>query len=81
MLETAISGPTTISFWWKVSSEAGNDALSFSIDSVPQGAISGDVDWAFQTYVLAAGPHALTWAYTKNGSGAAGAGGMAASRR
>jgi len=73
VLETTISGPTTISFWWKVSSEAGADALSFSIDGVPQGAISGDVDWAFQTYVLAAGPHVLTWAYAKNGSGAAGA--------
>ncbi len=73
VLETTISGPTTISFWWKVSSEAGVDALSFSIDGVPQGAISGDVDWAFQTYALVDGPHALTWAYTKNASGAAGA--------
>ena len=65
--ETAVTGPGTLSFWWKVSSEAGFDYLEFYLDGVLQsGRISGNVDWQQQTYPLAAGPHTLRWRYAKD---------------
>jgi hypothetical protein len=44
-LQTTVVGPGTLSFYWKVSSEAGYDFLEFYIDGVLQsGRISGSVD-------------------------------------
>jgi hypothetical protein len=63
----AATGPGTVSFWWKVSSEAGWDFLRFSIDGVEQsGKISGTVDWQQRSYELGAGSHTLQWSYTKD---------------
>ncbi|MFH0839850.1 MAG: FKBP-type peptidyl-prolyl cis-trans isomerase, partial [Candidatus Omnitrophota bacterium] len=55
-----------ISFLWKVSSENNYDYLKFYIDGVEQDGIAGDVDWAEQTYDLAAGEHTLRWEYSKD---------------
>ncbi|HTZ22100.1 MAG TPA: immunoglobulin domain-containing protein [Opitutaceae bacterium] len=61
------SGPGTVSFWWKVSSEAGYDYLSFYIDGILQsGQISGNVDWQQKTYTLTSGSHTLKWIYAKD---------------
>jgi uncharacterized delta-60 repeat protein len=61
------SGPGTVSFWWKVSSESGYDYLRFYIDGVEQsGMISGTVDWVQKTYTLGDGVHTLEWRYTKD---------------
>lgn len=70
--QTAVAGPGTLSFWWKVSSEQWFDILSFSMDGVQQAAISGEVDWQPQTAVLANGLHTLQWTYAKDPSGSAG---------
>jgi hypothetical protein len=56
----------TLTFWWKVSSESGGDYLKFYIDGVEQAAISGEVDWALQTYSLSAGTRTIRWVYSKN---------------
>lgn len=71
-LQTTLSGPGTLRFWWKVSSEAGHDFLSFSINGTPAASISGSVDWQQQTFYLPAGPLDLRWTYAKDASGAAG---------
>jgi hypothetical protein len=72
-LETTVVGPTTVGFWWKVSSEAGCDVLSFYVDGVDQGqSISGNVDWQPNTFTLPAGTHTLNWSYSKDGSVATG---------
>ena len=71
-METTVTGPGTASFWWKVSSESGNDRLRFYIDGSEQVNISGEVDWQLKTYNLGTGSHALRWAYAKNSSIAAG---------
>ena len=73
-LETAVTGPGALSFWWKVSSEADYDFLEFYLDGVLQsGRISGEVDWSRCSYSLAAGPHELRWRYYKDWSDSGGA--------
>lgn len=69
VLETIVSGPGTISFYWKVSSEEGYDFLRFLVDDAAVTeiqAISGDVDWQKQSVTLPAGQHTLTWEYSKD---------------
>ena len=69
-METTVTGPVNISFWWKVSSEGSYDYLRFYIDGIEQsGSISGTVDWLQKSYLLASsGSHTLKWSYTKDGS-------------
>lgn len=65
--QTRILGPGTLKFWWKVSSEAGYDYLSVSVDGVTKpGAISGEKDWAQVSLALPAGAHAVKWTYAKD---------------
>jgi len=66
--QTTVTGPNTLTFWWKVSSEATNDPLRFLIDGVEQHRISGEQNWVQRTYNIAAGNHTLAWRYEKNGS-------------
>ena len=73
-LVTTITGPATVSFYWKVSSEAGFDSLRVYVDDVDQGGgISGAVDWAQRTLSISAGSHTLRWSYSKDGSVSVGA--------
>jgi len=65
-LQTTVTGPVTLSFWWRVSSSNGTDYLSFLIDGVEQaGKISGETDWAQARYLLSRGSHTVRWLYTK----------------
>ena len=66
---TGVAGPATVSFWWKVDSEATFDFLTVELDGVqPFGGISGHVDWQQRTIDLPAGQHTLHWHYGKDGS-------------
>ena len=66
-LQTTVTGPGALSFWWKVSSEPGYDYLEFYIDGVLQnGSISGEENWAQKSYPIDAGTHVLRWVYTKD---------------
>jgi len=62
----SLDGPLDFWFDWKISSETGSDALSFSIDGAKQVAISGDLTWQTMHYSVAAGPHLLKWEYAKS---------------
>ncbi len=65
--ETAVAGPGTVSFSWKVSSEQNYDFLTFYLDGVEQsGKISGTAGWLQASYPLAAGNHTLRWTYSKD---------------
>ena len=66
VVQTAVDGPGTLSFWWMVSSETNNDCASFLIDGAEQSRISGTVNWQQRTYYLLPGTHSLTWKYSKN---------------
>ena len=72
-LTTTVTGPTTLSFWWKVDSELGFDFLTVEVDGTqPFAGISGQVDWQQRTIAVPAGTHSIAWRYTKDGSVAAG---------
>jgi hypothetical protein len=68
-MQTTIHGSGTLSFYWKVSSEAGYDYLEFYIDGVLQDKISGSADWQQMTYTITgSGLHTLEWRYVKDWS-------------
>ena len=68
-VETTVTGPGTLNFWWKVSSELGFDYLEFYINGVLQtGRISGEVNWQQKIFNLPAGTQTLRWRYQKDGS-------------
>ena len=68
-METTVSGPGTLSFYWRVSSESNYDFLRFYLDGVEQsGRISGTVNWTRKSLAIGPGSHTLRWAYTKDGS-------------
>ncbi len=61
-----------LSFWYKVSSEASCDFLKFYIDGNERDSWSGEVGWTKASFQLSTGTHILSWAYEKDGDGAAG---------
>ncbi|MCP4218210.1 MAG: hypothetical protein GY765_26480 [bacterium] len=64
--QTTVSGVTSVSFYWKVSSESSYDYLNFYIDGTRQDRISGTVNWTQQTYSVSSGSHTLKWTYDKD---------------
>ena len=73
---TAVTGPGSLTFWWKVSSEPNGDYLRFYRNDVQHPAapaISGDSGWQQRTIPIPTGLHTLRWTYGKNASVAAGA--------
>ena len=67
-VETTVNGPGNLSFWWKVSSEAGWDKLFFYVNGAQQLVIDGDVDWKQESISLPSGSHTLRWSYVKDGT-------------
>lgn len=68
-MQTTVQGPVVLSFWWKVSSEAGYDFLEFHLDdtgNTPTLAISGETAWTQKTFTLSAGTHLIGWRYVKD---------------
>jgi hypothetical protein len=71
-MRTTVSGPGTLSFWWKVSSERDRDNLRFMLDGSDRFRISGESNWHLITFSVPSGTRELQWRYSKNSSGAAG---------
>ena len=72
-LQTTVTGPGMLTFYWKVSSQAESswvygDRLRFYVNGIEQTHISGSVDWEQKSYSLTSGTHTLEWRYTKDGS-------------
>jgi hypothetical protein len=67
-VQTTVTGPGTLKFYWKVSSEQNSDTLNFYIDGSQRARISGDTSWVQKTYIISSGTHTLKWMYTKNGA-------------
>ncbi len=67
-LQTTIVGPGTLSFWWKVSSEAGYDFLNFYTNGVQVQSITGEEDWQRLSFDMPAGSHTIRWNYLKDES-------------
>jgi hypothetical protein len=64
---TTVVGPGTLTFWWKVSSEAGYDVLDY-YGSGRSASISGEVDWQQVSFKIDPGYQYLEWDYTKDAS-------------
>ena len=71
-METTVTGPVSVSFWWKVSSEAGFDKLTFQVNGVTRKEISGEVAWTKEAVSVPSGPQTLRWQYAKDSSTKAG---------
>lgn len=71
-VQTTVTGPGVLQFWWKISSELGYDQLQFLIDEEEQVNISGEVDWQLQSVDVASGSHVLKWRYAKDESDSSG---------
>ena len=65
-LEYEVLYDDSISFWFKVSSESGEDFLQFYIDSTMQEQWSGEVGWQRVAYAISEGTHIFEWVYDKN---------------
>ncbi|MFA7330462.1 MAG: C25 family cysteine peptidase [Candidatus Delongbacteria bacterium] len=58
----------TLSFWYKVSSEASYDYLRFKVDGTELASWAGTVDWTQASYTITPGNHTFSWVYSKDGS-------------
>jgi hypothetical protein len=65
-MQTTVTGPGTLTFWWKVSSQANADYLEFYRDGSLLNRISGEVDWKLCAQSIPAGSHTVRWRYMKN---------------
>jgi M6 family metalloprotease-like protein len=71
-LRTTVTGPGTLEFWWRVSSQTNADILSFRLDAEEIARISGEKGWEQKSLYLPAGSLDLEWLYRKDASGSAG---------
>jgi uncharacterized repeat protein (TIGR02543 family) len=71
-VETTVLGPALLSFWWRTSSEAGNDILTLSVNSAPVKSLSGYTEWIQETVTLDSGTNLLRWTYSKDATGSGG---------
>ncbi len=60
------TGPDTLDFRWKASTEQGPDLLKLYINGVLSDSISGNQDWQQRNIPLSAGEHRVAWIYEKN---------------
>jgi len=65
-MRTDVTGPDTLTFWWKVSSEENFDFLELRLDGEIEHAISGEVAWTQVTLEIPPGTHQLEWIYRKD---------------
>ena len=65
-METVVTGPGTLTFWWKVSSEANYDFVRFLVNGVLQERRSGEGAWVQESYVVGAGAQTAPAARTGN---------------
>jgi hypothetical protein len=68
-IQTTVTGPGQLSFWWRVYSSSYYGHLKFYIDDQEQKQIYGYWDdWQQETYTIADGTHTLKWSYEKTSS-------------
>ncbi|MGA2544200.1 MAG: hypothetical protein ABSG78_21840 [Verrucomicrobiota bacterium] len=65
-LQTHVTGPGTLTFWWYASSPSGEEILSFNVGGVTQANTSSPMSsWQQQTLYLGYGPQTLQWVYSQ----------------
>ena len=67
MLRTvSLPSASTLTYWYRVSSESGYDYLRVFIDGAMAGQWSGTVAWTMASHALSAGTHTIEWRYSKD---------------
>ena len=70
-MTTTVSGPGTLSFWWKVSCENGKgwyDYLEVLVDGRRKDRIKGETDWTYvRLEITGTGKHDIKWNFRKDG--------------
>jgi hypothetical protein len=67
-LRATVTGPGTLSFWWRISCEEDFDYLDFAVDGATQRWLTGESGWQLLTLRLEEGSHVLSWTYWKDES-------------
>lgn len=67
ILETTVTGPGTLTFWWSDPSAYGS--LSFSYDGATLASIDFNQSWEQQTIYIGAGEHDVRWTFALGGLG------------
>lgn len=62
-VQTTVSGPVSVSFWWKLASTF--ESLSFAVDGTNWASLSGSADWQQRSFFIPTGAHALRWSAVK----------------
>jgi hypothetical protein len=62
-IETTVTGPGVLSFYWKVSSSSGSQDLKFYIDGSSRASFFADAQWQLKAYVVPSGSHTIRWIY------------------
>ncbi|MGD0208940.1 MAG: immunoglobulin domain-containing protein [Verrucomicrobiota bacterium] len=76
-VQTTVTGPGTLTFWWKLVSSSSDAALLFKIGNSVQASLYGsgnptlNTNWQQQTFYLAAGTQTLQWIFSKDGNNSA----------
>ena len=65
-VSTTVTGPGTVSWYWKVSSEYAYDYSYFYIDESIEYYTSGNMNWTLVSVPVPAGVHTLRWSYEKD---------------
>jgi hypothetical protein len=71
-LQTNVTGPGTLGFWWRADSEAIFDVLKIQVDGNEVASISGATGWLYRSVPIPSGNHVLRWTYSKDASDAIG---------
>ena len=72
VMQSTITGPGTIAFWWRTSSETNGDELILFVNNVEQARISGETDWQPRSFFVGAGHQTVKFTYQKNASAKSG---------
>lgn len=69
-IETTFTGPGTLNFWWRVSSDDsfGYDWLELTVDGGYFDEIAGDSGWNSYEIIFGPGSHTVRWTYYKDSS-------------
>ena len=65
-IPVTLTVPDSISFYYKVSSEANYDKFHFYLDNTDLLTESGEVDWTRAAFLIPAGSHTLRFTYAKD---------------
>jgi hypothetical protein len=67
-VETTVTGPGALQFWWKASCVQGLGRLDFILNGSTNATISGEVDWVPRSMLIPSGTSTVRWRYFQGSS-------------